>query len=116
MSATAAEMLDAFRDVLRPVVAELVAEEVGRVLDAQPRPADEEPPYLTVAQYAERHQATPAAVRARIRRGNLEAIKPPGGREYLIPNGSSPVEQAQLPPQTTSPRDAGTSGGVTPKE
>jgi hypothetical protein len=91
---SAAELLDALRDVLRPVVAELVAEELARARDAQSRTAEEEPPYLTVAQYAERHQATPAAVRARIRRGALEAIRPPGGREYLIPNGSEAVEQA----------------------
>jgi hypothetical protein len=72
-------------DVLRPIVVELVEEELerrgaGRDHDITP------PPFLTVAQYAERHQTTPAAVRARIRRGALKAIRPPGGREYLIPN------------------------------
>jgi hypothetical protein len=73
----------ALAEALRPIVAELVAEEVERVTQALH--ADEEPPYLTVAQYAERHHTTPAAVRARIRRGSLQAIRPPGGREYLIP-------------------------------
>lgn len=58
-------------------------EEIERTLDT--RPADDGPPFLTVAQYAELHHTTPAAVRARIRRGSLEAIRPPGGREYLIP-------------------------------
>jgi hypothetical protein len=76
---------DALAEVLRPIVAELVAEELERHRDDHPDDHDS-PPFLTVAQYAERHQATPAAVRARIRRGALEAIRPPGGREYLIPN------------------------------
>jgi hypothetical protein len=75
---------DALAEVLRPVVAELVGEEVERHLVE--RDPDDSPPFLTVAQYAERHQTTPAAVRARIRRGALDATKPPGAREYLIPN------------------------------
>jgi hypothetical protein len=78
-------LTDALADVLRPIVAELVAEELerrGADHDHDPDPA----PFLTVAQYAELHHATPAAVRARIRRGSLEAIRTPGGREYLIPN------------------------------
>jgi hypothetical protein len=115
---SAAELLAVVADVLRPLVAELVAEELARAHDA-PR-AEEEPPYLTVAQYAERHRASPAAVRARIRRGALpEAFIPPGGREYLIPNeradGNGAGERAQLPPTTKSPGDAATSRGATPK-
>jgi excisionase family DNA binding protein len=78
--------IDALREALRPLVAELVAEEVERVRDTYTRPTDEEPPYLTVAEYAKRQRTSTAAVRARIRRGKLEAIRPPGGREYLIPN------------------------------
>ena len=69
-------------ETLRPIVAQLVAEELER------REVDrnhDEPPFLTVAEYAERHHSTPAAVRARIRRGALDAIRPPGAREYLIP-------------------------------
>jgi hypothetical protein len=81
-----AGLLDRLRDLLRPLVAELVAEEVERTLGHVHE--SDEPPYLTVGQYAERHHATPAAVRARIRRGSLQAIRPPGGREYLIPNES----------------------------
>jgi hypothetical protein len=77
--------IDVLREAFRPLVAELVAEEVERRL-AERMPIEEEPPFLTVAQYAERHRTTPAAVRARIRRGKLEAIRPPGGREYLLPN------------------------------
>jgi hypothetical protein len=77
-------LADALVEAFRPIVAELVAEELERRL--ADRDHDDEPaPYLTVAQYAERHQATPAAVRARIRRRTLPAIRPPGGREYLIP-------------------------------
>jgi hypothetical protein len=76
---------DTLAEALRPIVADLVAEELERRLPE--RESAGEPPFLTVAEYAERHHATPAAVRARIRRGALEAIRPPGGREYLIPNG-----------------------------
>jgi len=78
-------LTDALADVLRPIVAELVGKELerrGADQNLDPTP----PPFLTVAQYAQLHQTTPAAVRARIRRGVLEAIRPHGGREYLIPN------------------------------
>jgi hypothetical protein len=47
-------------------------------------------PFLTVARYAKLHHATPAAVRARVRRGQLGAIRPPGRREYLIPTATIP--------------------------
>jgi hypothetical protein len=75
---------DALAEVLRPVVAELVGEEIERQLAE--RDPDDSAPFLTVAQYAQLHHTTPEAVRARIRRGRLQAIRPPGGREYLIPN------------------------------
>ena len=79
----AAAIGEALANLLRPLVAELVAEELARqrcdVSDSQPVP------YLTVADYAERHRSTAAAVRARIRRGTLHAIHAPGSREYLIP-------------------------------
>jgi hypothetical protein len=80
-------LAEALRPILRPIVAELVGEEVERRLAEHPASSDPAP-FLTVAQYAKRHHATPAAVRARIRRGSLPAIRPPGGREYLIPNES----------------------------
>jgi hypothetical protein len=105
-------------EALRPLVAELVAEEVERALAGRSPRADEEPPYSTVAQYAERHQTTPAAVRARIRRGKQEAIKPPGAREWLIPTGGGQQRSGKagtIDPTAKSPRDAATSGGVTPK-
>jgi hypothetical protein len=70
---------------VRPLVAELVEQELE--LRERNRHHDQEArPFLSVAQYAYLHHATPAAVRARIRRGQLDAIRPPGGREYLIPN------------------------------
>jgi hypothetical protein len=75
----------ALAQALHSLVAELVREELKRRVP-QREPVTDEPPYLTVAQYAERHQTTPAAVWARIRRGALKAIRPPGGREYLISN------------------------------
>ena len=104
---SAAELLSVLADVLRPLVAELVSEELARAHDA-PR-AEEEPPYLTVAQYAALHQTSAPAVRARIRRGALpEAFMPPGGREYLIPNeradGSAPEERAHLTRTAKEPR------------
>jgi hypothetical protein len=83
-------LVETFADALRPVLAELVAEEVERQLAA--RGPEEPPPYDTVAQYARKTHATPAAVRARIRRGTLEAVKPPGAREWLIPNGDRPKD------------------------
>lgn len=118
--------IDAFREVLRPIlrplVAELVAEEVERVRDAHTHRAAEEPLYLTVKQYAERHHTTPAAVRARIRRGKLDAKVPPGGREYLLPNPDA-TEQAgghgatlfgspnKVPPARLQPPRGVTPGG-----
>jgi hypothetical protein len=81
---SASLLTDALAEALRPIVAELVAEELER-REVDRDHEDDPRPFLTVAQYAELHQATPAAVRARIRRGQLEAIRPPGGREYLIP-------------------------------
>lgn len=85
---TAAELLESLAEVLRPLVAELVDEQLERRRAELDR-AEQQAPFLTVAQYAEVHHATPAAVRARIRRGQLDAIRPPGGREYLISNDQS---------------------------
>jgi hypothetical protein len=108
---------DALAEALRPIVAALVAEELARQLPA--REPDEEPPYWTAAQYAERHRTTPAAVRARCRRDKVPgAFKPPGSDGWLIPTGSpdgnGAEERAHLTRQQKSPGDAGTSRGVTP--
>jgi hypothetical protein len=85
------EVAEALVDALRPIVRELVAEELQRHRLDVDHDHDAEPaPYLTVAEYAERHRSTPAAVRARIRRRSLHAIRPPGSREYLIPNEERP--------------------------
>jgi hypothetical protein len=93
-SASPAELIEAFADVLRPIVAELVDEQLAQRL-AERDEGEEPAPYLTVAQYAERHHATPVAIRARIRRGALDALRPPGGREWLIPNRADKPEVSQ---------------------
>ena len=67
-------------------IEELVDLVLQRVLDrlaAQER-ADS-PEYLTTAEYAHRHRTTAGAVLARINRGTLHAIRPPGSRQWLIP-------------------------------
>jgi hypothetical protein len=105
---------DALREALRPIVAELVEEEVEQRL-AEHAPS-EDPPNLTVAQYAVRHHATPAAIRARCRRHRIPgAFKPPGAREWLILNERPGGHGATLSAPDKCPRDAGTSGGVTPQ-
>lgn len=108
----------ALAEALRPLVAELVAEEVERALAGR-EPVDAEQPYRTVAEYARDHKTTPAAVRARIGRGKLPgAFKPPGSDGWLIPTGSPDSdgagERAHLTRQQKSPGDAATSRGVTP--
>jgi hypothetical protein len=58
---------------------------VERVLERLAE-ADREPTeYLTTAEYARLHRTTAGAVLARIHRGTLHAIRPPGAREWLIP-------------------------------
>lgn len=98
------ELTGALAEVLRPIVADLVREELERqrhnlVLERDDGPA----PYLTVAEYAVVHCSSAAAVRARIRRGSLHAIRPPGSREYLIPNDMHPEGQARLVPAKSAP-------------
>jgi hypothetical protein len=99
-----AELSEALKDALRPIVAELVTEELARAPAVHAPHADEEPSYETPTQYAERLRTTPAAVRARIRRGKLpEAFRPPGAREWLTPNGSEAGRQAQFDRQQRAP-------------
>jgi hypothetical protein len=62
---------------------ELVTERVlSRLAEAA---RDDERELLTTAEYAARFRTTPGAVQARIARKTLEAIHPPGAREWLIP-------------------------------
>ena len=75
--------VDVLIEALRPLVAELVEQEVERQLDAIGRPRNDEP-YLTTDEYARLHKTTTEAVAARCRRGTLPAFKPPGSREWLI--------------------------------
>lgn len=66
-------------DALRPLVAELVAEELDR-RDAERRRVE----WLTVEDYAAARRTTPAAVRQRCLRGKLPgAVR--DGRRWLIP-------------------------------
>jgi hypothetical protein len=75
---------EALTEALRPVVAELVEADLGQRLTAiDLARADVE--YLTTAEYADRFRTTTGAVLARIHRGTLRAIRPPGSREWLIP-------------------------------
>jgi hypothetical protein len=76
---------DVLLDALRPLVAELVAEELALREREDDRATEAE--YLTTAEYAVRFKTTPGAVLARIHRGTLRAIRPPGAREWLIPIG-----------------------------
>ena len=68
--------------MLRPLVVEIVRVELDLRLAELERDDDS---YLTTVEYAERFKTTHGAVLARIRRGTLHAIKPPGSREWLIP-------------------------------
>jgi hypothetical protein len=89
----------ALAEALRPLVAEVVREELERRRAASAEGAREPTPFLTVSEYAQLHRSTPEAVRARIRRRRLHAIQPPGAREYLIPNESG-YDGRQIAPAT----------------
>jgi hypothetical protein len=74
---------EALLDALRPFVDQMVKVELDRRLGDLGRRDEVE--YLTTGEYAERFKTTADAVGARIRRGTLDAIRPPGSREWLIP-------------------------------
>jgi hypothetical protein len=78
------DLAAALTESLRPLIAELVAQEVERRMDERDQRSGDRVAYLTTTEYAARFRTTPEAVGARIRRGTLPAIKPPGGREWLI--------------------------------
>jgi hypothetical protein len=75
---------EALVEALRPLVRELVDEELDLRLAALEQRRDEVE-YLTTSEYADRFKTTPGAVLARIHRRTLRAIRPPGSREWLIP-------------------------------
>lgn len=78
------ELAGALAEALRPLIREVVAEELECRL-AELEHGHDEREYLTTAEYARRFKTTPDAVGARIRRRTLRAIRPPGSREWLIP-------------------------------
>jgi len=71
-------------EALRPLVAELVEEGLERRLGELERGRNAIE-YFTTAEYAACFKTTPGAVLARIHRGTLRAVRPPGSREWLIP-------------------------------
>jgi hypothetical protein len=70
-------------DMIPPLVVDVVHEEVTNALERCEERRDVE--YLTTTEYAQLHRTTASAVLARIHRGTLKAIRPPGAREWLIP-------------------------------
>lgn len=88
-----ADLSTSLADVLRPLIAELVdAAVTERLAHLDDGPGDE---YLTTTEYARRFKSTPGAVCARIRRGTLHAIRPPGSREWLIPVNDQGYDASQ---------------------
>jgi hypothetical protein len=74
------ELEHVLRVVLRPLVGELVREELDRRLGVPSRAGD----WLTVEEYAASRRTTPAAVHKRLERGRIpEAIR--DGKRWLIP-------------------------------
>jgi hypothetical protein len=81
MSPLELELAGAVVEALRPIVEELVRDEVGRLLTNE-SPSGVE--WLTVEEYAERRRTTVAAVHQRLRRGQVPgALK--DGRRWLLP-------------------------------
>ena len=87
MTAPERELAGAVVEALRPLIGELVRDELGRVLSSASASRVE---WLTVEEYAERRRTTVAAVHQRLRRGQVpDAFKE--GRRWLIPV-ATPVE------------------------
>jgi hypothetical protein len=81
MTGSERELAGAVVEALRPLIGELVRDEIGRVLSSASAHRVE---LLTVEEYAERRHTTVAAVHQRLRRGQVpEAFKE--GRRWLIP-------------------------------
>jgi hypothetical protein len=73
---------EALVEALRPLVADLVAEELDR------REAERRLEWLTVEEYAELQRTTPAAVHKRLERGQVPGAAREG-RRWLIPASSA---------------------------
>jgi hypothetical protein len=87
MTASERELAGAVVEALRPLIGELVRDEIGRVLSSASASRVE---WLTVEEYAERRHTTVAAVHQRLRRGQVpEAFKE--GRRWLIPATTTDV-------------------------
>jgi hypothetical protein len=87
---------DALLDALRPLVAELVEQELDRRLAAA-----EQTEWLTVEEYAERRRTTPGAVHKRLERGQVEgAVRE--GKRWLIP---AQAKVAPLENEGRAPRE-----------
>lgn len=72
-------VVEALAEALRPLVAELIADELDR------RGSARRVEWLTVEEYAERRRTTPAAVHKRLERGRVAgAVRE--GRRWLIPD------------------------------
>jgi hypothetical protein len=81
MTAPERELAGAVVEALRPLIGELVRDEIGRVLSSASASRVE---WLTVEEYAERRHTTVAAVHQRLRRRQVpDAFK--DGRRWLIP-------------------------------
>jgi hypothetical protein len=75
---------EALVEALRPLVRELIDEQLDlRLAEIEQR--RDRVDYLTTGEYADRFRTTPGAVLARINRGTLRAVRPPGSRSWLIP-------------------------------
>jgi hypothetical protein len=81
VSPTEIELVGAVVDVLRPLVEELVRDELGRALALRPASGGE---WLTVEEYAALQRTTVAAVHQRLRRGQVPGASK-DGRRWLIP-------------------------------
>jgi hypothetical protein len=80
-----ADLREALADALRPVVRDIVSDFVAEMRPLLEPPPREDERYWTVKEYAAEHRTTPHAVRQRIQRGTLDARRPEGSREWLIP-------------------------------
>jgi hypothetical protein len=92
---TASKLVERLVEALRPLVSELVNEELDRRLAEVEQHGRDDVEYLTTSEYADRFKSTPGAVLARIHRGTVPAIRPPGSREWLIPVDSEGYDARQ---------------------